>query len=137
MTEKERIETIISHEGMTLSQFANAINIQTSTLSHIMSGRNNPSLDVMKRILQRFPYISPDWLIFGQEPMRRQISHSHEMGTLFDLDETINTSTNDIPENKEKQSVEYPEEDIPAVVHKTISRIIVFYSDNTFEEITK
>ena len=138
MTEKERIEALIRYEGLSLSQFANEINIQGSTLSHIMNGRNNPSLDVMKRILERFSEISPDWLIFGKEPMCRQISNSHEMPTLFDETE--------IPIKKpatflEDTSNAKPESDLISIspIHppKTIKRIVIFYSDNTFEEINK
>lgn len=138
MTEKERIEALINHEGLTLSQFANEINIQGSTLSHIMNGRNNPSLDVMKRILERFPYISPDWLIFGREPMRRQISHSHEMPSLFPDADISSESTNIISE--EIHHEEAPKEKNENKVHpssKSITRVVIFYSDNTFEEISK
>lgn len=137
MTEKERLETLMRHEGLSLSQFANEINIQGSTLSHIMNGRNNPSLDVVKRILDRFPSINPDWLIFGREPMRRQISKSQEIPSLFDMEE-IST-----PEQTQQQQV-------PAEINETsqqpinvqnnckeITKVVIFYSDNTYEEIIK
>ena len=137
MTEKERLETLMRHEGLSLSQFANEINIQGSTLSHIMNGRNNPSLDVVKRILDRFPSINPDWLIFGREPMRRQISKSQEIPSLFDMDE-IST-----PEQTQQQQVtteikETSQQPINVQNNcKEITKVVIFYSDNTYEEIIK
>lgn len=137
MTEKERLETLMRHEGLSLSQFANEINIQGSTLSHIMNGRNNPSLDVVKRILDRFPSINPDWLIFGREPMRRQISKSQEIPSLFDMEE-IST-----PEQPQQQQVpteikETSQQPINVQNNcKEITKVVIFYSDNTYEEIIK
>ena len=137
MTEKERLETLMRYEGLSLSQFANEINIQGSTLSHIMNGRNNPSLDVVKRILDRFPSINPDWLIFGREPMRRQISKSQEIPSLFDMEE-IST-----PEQTQQQQVpteikETSQQPINVQNnYKEITKVIIFYSDNTYEEIIK
>ena len=139
MTEKDRIEALIRHEGLSLSQFANEINIQGSTLSHIMSGRNNPSLDVMKRILERFPNINPDWLIFGKEPRLRQISQSHEMPSLFDepeLSASTLASSVQVPETL-SISTETKEEKTVVQSSRTITRVVIFYSDNTFEEIAK
>lgn len=137
MTEKERLETLMRHEGLSLSQFANEINIQGSTLSHIMNGRNNPSLDVVKRILDRFPSINPDWLIFGREPMRRQISKSQEIPSLFDMEE-IST-----PEQTQQQQIpteikETSQQPINVQNNcKEITKVVIFYSDNTYEEIIK
>ncbi len=137
MTEKERIEALMRHEGFSLSQFANEINIQGSTLSHIMNGRNNPSLDVMKRILERFPSISPDWLIFGREPMRRQISHSHEMPSLFDIQEISTPKQAQQQESIPLHDQDIQQQSITINNQKTITKVVIFYSDNTYEEIIR
>ena len=138
MTEKERLETLMRHEGLSLSQFANEINIQGSTLSHIMNGRNNPSLDVVKRILDRFPSINPDWLIFGREPMRRQISKSQEIPSLFDMEEISNleqTQQQQVP-TEIKDTYQQPI-NVQNNNCKEITKVVIFYSDNTYEEIIK
>lgn len=72
MNERERIEKILVSEGMTAKQFAQEVGIQAGTISNIMNGRNNPSLDVMQRILNRFRTIQSDWLILGVGSMYRQ-----------------------------------------------------------------
>ena len=62
----ERITKIREREGMTPSKFAEAIGIQRSAMSHILNGRNNVSLDVLIKILERFTYVDSDWLLFGK-----------------------------------------------------------------------
>ena len=92
MTEKSRIEKVMLQQSMTAGQFASEIGVQNSTLSHILNDRNKPSLEVLKKILSRFPEISTDWLILGQGSMYRQEIHSKEL-TLFDsLDENSSLS---------------------------------------------
>lgn len=68
---KERIIKIMECERMGQAQFASAIGIQRAAMSHIISGRNNPSLDVMTKILHRYPQINPDWLLLGKGEMLR------------------------------------------------------------------
>ncbi len=63
--EARRILQVMQHENMNLSQFAQAIGVKISSISHIVKGRNNPSLDIMQRVLRRFDYLSAQWLILG------------------------------------------------------------------------
>jgi transcriptional regulator with XRE-family HTH domain len=93
MSEKVRIEKVIQMVGLTSGLFAQEIGIQTSTLSHILNERNKPSLDVMKKILNRYPNINAEWLILGQGSIQRKESHS-QAPTLFG-DEDINGSISD------------------------------------------
>ena len=93
MSEKVRIEKVIQMVGLTSGQFAQEIGIQTSTLSHILNERNKPSLDVMKKILNRYPNINAEWLILGHGSIQRKESHS-QAPTLFG-DEDISGSISD------------------------------------------
>ena len=68
---KERILKVMETEGYSQAQFAAEIGIQRAAMSHIISGRNNPSLDVLLKILRRFPSVSSDWLLFGNGPMMK------------------------------------------------------------------
>ena len=52
---RERIKEIIEREGMSQGQFADYIGINRPTLSHVIAGRNNPSMDVVMKIHQHFP----------------------------------------------------------------------------------
>ena len=65
----ERIMEIMRNKGFNSSRFAEEIGIQRAAMSHILNGRNNVSLDVCKKILEKFPEISADWLLFGKGEM--------------------------------------------------------------------
>lgn len=67
----DRINVILKSKNITSSQLAEKIGIQPSGMSHILKGRNNPSLDFVKKVLTAYPEISPDWLLFGNGEMLR------------------------------------------------------------------
>ena len=128
MYEKERIEQVIKAMNLTARQFAVEIHVQPGTISNMMAGRNNPSLEVMKRIMERYPTLNPEWLIAGRGEMWRTVP-GQEPG-LFDAQ---------APDPQEKRVRNIPKEEpqIPAAPQKQISRIVVYYTDNTYEEFTK
>lgn len=70
----DRINRIIEKKQMSTTQFADYINIQRPTMSHIISGRNNPSLDIVMKILTAFPDINSEWLMFGSGKMYKEDS---------------------------------------------------------------
>ena len=62
---RSRIEEVIERSGMSQSQFADFIEVKRPTLSHILAGRNNPSMEVVMKIHQKFPKINILWLLDG------------------------------------------------------------------------
>jgi len=64
-----RIKQIIDKEKLSSTQFATEIGVQRSALSHVLSGRNKPSLDFMMKIKTRYPDINLDWLMLGKGKM--------------------------------------------------------------------
>lgn len=160
MDDKEKIEKIMQIEKLNSVQFAAEIGIQGSTLSHILNGRNKPSLEVLKKILNRFRTINSDWLILDTGTMYRQEKHS-QTPLLFPIEDE-NTSNTVISEVKSDtnfhSNFSQKRNDLPPVemkavsttdisnyinqksdsISKSVERIIVYYSDNTFQEfITK
>lgn len=139
---KERIIKVMEHEGMGQAQFSAAIGIQRAAMSHIISGRNNPSLDVMLKILHRFPYISPDWLLFGKGEMLRT---GMEEGDLFRQSPSSTPPEIRLIEEPKEENQDSKAEEVsviespsmpvipPENTPKRVERIMVFYSDNTFE----
>ena len=97
---KERILAVMEHEGLTPSKFAEAIGIQRSAMSHIISGRNNPSLDVLIKILERFTYVDSDWLLFGKGTMMRE--HVLTEPNLFTNTTIIPSNVQDSPEYRKE-----------------------------------
>ena len=68
----DRIQLILKSMNLSPSQFADQISVQRSSLSHILSGRNKPSLDFVSKVLTSYPDISSDWLLFGTGTMIRK-----------------------------------------------------------------
>lgn len=129
MNERQRLEQIIESEGLTAKQFAEEVGIQAGTISNIVNGRNNPSLDVMQRVLNRFRTISSDWLILGIGSMYR--TNGAPDTTLFDI-KPIEVEQ---PEQQEIKTENKPEQIISAPAQsKVIDKIMIFYTDGTFEE---
>ena len=126
MNEKERIERIMKSMNLSARQFAEQIHVRPGTISNMMSGRNNPSLDVMRRIMERYPTLNPEWLILGVGETWRTAPGNEPQ--LFD---------GIAPEGIRKIVVATKEEpQTPAAPPKKICRIVVYYTDNTFEEFT-
>lgn len=145
MDEKERIEKIMEAENLNSSQFAVEIGIQGSTLSHILNGRNKPSLDVLKKILNRFRTVNSDWLILGVGAMYRNSSQSQQ-AVLFDIKPETNTESGSYAEKEDEKVVSFSDKsrnlahfnaENTTSTSKAITKVVVFYSDNTFEEIIK
>lgn len=65
----DRILKLIHKKGLTASKFAEEIGVQRSSISHILSGRNKPSLDLVLKILEKYPTINTDWLLTGKGEM--------------------------------------------------------------------
>lgn len=141
MIMKERIIKIMEREGLTPSKFAEAIGIQRSGMSHIMGGRNNPSLDVLLKILERFTYVDTEWLLFGKGEMtREQLSAEPDLFTNTPL---IQPEAQPEREDRQETKVETPvNTPQPTVIEriicenkssKNVSKIMIFYSDNTFD----
>ena len=76
----DRIKYLMKLNNLSASAFADEIGVQRSSVSHILSGRNKPSLDFVIKVLNRFPNVSSDWLLLGktdvtnvkQEPENKQ-----------------------------------------------------------------
>ena len=172
---KNRIAEIIEKEKLSSLKFATIIGIQPSAVSHILSGRNNPSTDVIQKILNNFRTISSDWLILGVGPMYRETGeaskkqsievkiepNSPKMASLFEEEqendteyrkENVTTSTQNfqssqnqsstsserqqqatISTNSETKHSEQPESKT-SLPQKIVKKIIIYYSDSTFEE---
>ena len=67
----DRLKLIMQTKNISPAEFADILEVQRSGISHLLSGRNNPSLGFIEKILLRFPEISPDWLILGKGAMNR------------------------------------------------------------------
>lgn len=137
---KDRILEFLKRENKSSVQFAEEIGVQPSGISHIISGRNRPSLDFVLKMLDKYNYISVEWLLFGRGQMYKEAKDP----TLFDdilRTETYNKPDDEIENVKkvaEFASYRTKPEEVAEYTHnemnKPIKRIIWFYNDNSFEE---
>lgn len=156
MEMRERIAKIIASEGLNSSAFADLLGIQRSNISHILNGRNGPSLELLQKILNAFPHYNTDWLLMGRgeiykKPVQTSIFDSIEDTTV--VNEVDKDDKQDVqqgfpmPEpvvdvhdngNAATQQQDSPLRDISPVVEQITQRasevkqIVVLYSDNTF-----
>ena len=108
----ERIEKIINDNNLSASSFAKLIGVQRSSISHILSGRNNPSLDLLLKIHKSFDYVSLEWLILGDNPLENSPSK-------LENTDTPKKSTLETDFNHDNESL--------------LREIVYYYNDGSFE----
>jgi transcriptional regulator with XRE-family HTH domain len=131
---KERLIEFLKAENKTSAQFAEDIGVQPSGISHILSGRNKPSLDFILKMLEKYKYLSTEWLLFGKgnmynekvipdlfnQPLEGQrLSEKEHAGKLSDTKSTHNAEKTDAYEIDDQITVE---------------KIVWFYNNNSFRE---
>ncbi len=130
---KERILQFIQSEQLSSTQFADTIGVQRSSVSHILSGRNNPSFDFIRKILLTYHQIRAEWLILGEGVMYK----SDESRELFDENAPVygDTKSEETRETVKKETVD-KRVDSEQEKHETagIERVVIFYRNNTFTE---
>lgn len=137
---KDRLAHILRAKNLTASQFAELMEIQPSNVSHLMNGRNKPSLDFLMKLKEVFPEYNFDWIIMGKKPITINdpnpvVADNQQMK--FEDDEKKIIEFDDVEEVKPKIEEEIIEEKIKtatlSVGNQEIEKIIVVYSDKTFE----
>jgi transcriptional regulator with XRE-family HTH domain len=127
-TIQDRIRMIIKMHNLNSSGFADKIGVQRSSLSHILSGRNKPSLDFLEKTLAAFPRVNGDWLITGQMPKATTIG-SGEVKTVQSSPMENSASSSKKTPGAAKKEIE------SGNTERKIVKILVLYSDGTFEEV--
>lgn len=139
---KNRILEFLRAENKSSAQFAEEIGVQASSISHIISGRNNPSLDFTMKMLVKYPSLSTDWLLFGSGQMYRE----SKLNGLFDVDLTkTRVSQEKLTENKINDNLKSlkagntgdygtMDDSNSASSVRKVCRIVFIYNDDTFKE---
>lgn len=147
-----RLKQFLAAENITQAQFADTIKVVRASVSHVLSGRNNPGYDFIKAIMTAYPLLNVEWLMLGKGRMYKDGRPDTETALLFnevestdipepeadvlpqesvksplpaDMDRNIGTTTECDTSVKTMQSI---------VKQRKISKIIVLFDDGTFEE---
>ena len=133
---KDRIAHIIRAKNLTAAEFAMQLGIQPSNISHLLAGRNNPSLDFVKKLKETFPEYSLEWIIFGKGPITVSEPFVESGSTIKD---SKSQSQEEIKETKIEKDLFDLSLDVPTSPQSSspsdvvLTKMIMVYSDNTFE----
>jgi transcriptional regulator with XRE-family HTH domain len=136
----EKIKQILAEKNLSPSLFADEIGIQRSSMSHILAGRNKPSLDIVQKIVRRFPELGLNWILEDEnsESGTSRTMDSKPVGLpLFDPTKSAAPRPADLNRKKNPTNSRVYENLKPqesGKEEKKIERILVFYSDGTFQE---
>lgn len=142
----ERLQQFLAAENISQSQFAETIGVARASVSHILAGRNRPGYDFICSLLEHYPSLNSEWILMGKGKMYKGAvdkapqadapviapvpapleAHKDENGTM--VQESLFTAQEE-PEIHASAPVP------PVSSARTVSKIIVFYSDNTFQEL--
>jgi transcriptional regulator with XRE-family HTH domain len=133
---RDRIIAFLKAENKSSSQLAEEIGVQPSGISHIISGRNKPSLDFILKMLEKYKHLSSEWLLFGKGDMyadkaqqdlffasdEQKLLENMPVEELFTENLKVKGITNPEPEQKLQNDT------------KIVEKIAWFYSDGSFRE---
>ena len=155
-----RLKQFLAAENISQSQFADTIKVVRASVSHVLSGRNNPGYDFIKAIMTAYPSLSIEWLMLGKGKMYKEAAvdiatdrstppHTLNDGNLFpeddiyELENDFNPITvpNFIQEPApmpEKRILEQSftlstKQEVP-VNQRKITKIIAFFDDGSYQE---
>jgi len=100
----KRLQQFLDAENISPAQLADALGVTRAAISHILSGRNRPGFEFLEAVAVQYPQISMDWLLTGKGRMYKDSLPAPSL---------------------EPAAVQTP---------RRVSKILVFYDDNTFEE---
>ena len=134
---KDRIAHIIRAKNLTAAEFALRLGVQPSNVSHLIAGRNNPSLEFVKKLKETFPEYNLDWIVLGKGPMTVSEPLIEQRATAVPVDSLVEeVSTVDASmERALFDAVASPmvsEPSLPAA-SSGLKQVIMVFEDNRFE----
>ena len=118
----KRLKIIIDYYEISATVLAEKIEVQRSSISHILSGRNKPSLDFVLKVLKAFPEVELYWLLNGVGEFPKQIARN------------ISPPISEVSKNLTSENL--IKTDSVENTNSEIERIVIFYKDGTFKNYT-
>lgn len=134
----QRLLQFLNAENISQAQFADRLGVARASVSHILAGRNRPGFDFLERMANCYPSLSLEWMISGKGKMYKtgneQVAPSlwddgQEASEQFAKQEILDEKAPIIESKSLDKSTQH------AIKQRSISRIVVFYDDNTFQEL--
>ena len=121
-----RLRTIMEFYQLSASAFADKIQVPRSSISHLLSGRNKPSLDFVLKVVKEFEDVELYWLLNGKGSFPNSLAPIQTSGTTASIQENS-------PKAKSSANNDFK---LPETAKK-IERIVIFFDDGTFKEYLK
>ena len=143
-----RLQQVMDYYGLNAAAFADALEIQRSGISHLLSERNKPSLDFILKLIEKFPEVDMYWITQGkgtfprkeekEVSVRKKVQQPDLFSDIPEIEMESPSPTLSSPIKEEKKvsldkEVSLPSSIVNNTVGKKIKRIIFFYEDNHFE----
>ncbi len=150
-----RVKQVLEHYSLTSSTFADSINVQRSSISHLMSGRNKPSLDFVMKITDNYPEVDLQWLLNGKGSFPKQIGNSYQTSPTIPSDNTeadlFSFQENSVSQVKSEKQPEKSKKHVAPInsindvvpekksntrfsaTDKNLIKVILFYDDGSFD----
>ena len=144
----DKIKQVLTIKNLSPSYLADDIGVQRSSISHILSGRNRPSLDIIQRIVRRFPEFTYEWFLESDLQLSSDdnnpqpstgLRQSQEPPTRIAQFDTNSREPLKLPRpaTGKDSTVSQNEPNVPkleATLKPLVERILIFYTDGTFRE---
>jgi len=126
----KRLQKILKEYGLTATAFAEEIDFNRSTISHLLSGRNKPSLEFVLKVVERFPDVNLYWLLNGKGNFPASASTSEKEISKPPIVHSSPISNSPSEEN----FASIPSEEKSAKSQNDVDRIVIFYKNGSFKE---
>ena len=136
-----RLQQFLAAENISQAQLADSLKVARAGISHIMAGRNKPSYDFLAALMNRYPRLNIEWLMFGKGKMYKDLMETSEIATdLFDEDlfsSQISKEDKKVMENIEPSiEIKSLESKVQETVkQRNVKKIIILFDDNTYQEL--
>lgn len=136
-----RLQQFLAAENISQANFADSLNVARAGISHILAGRNKPSYDFLAALMNRYPRLNIEWLMFGKGKMYKDLMETSEIATdLFDEDlfsSQISKEDKQVIENIEPSiEIKSLESKVQETVkQRNVKKIIILFDDNTYQEL--
>lgn len=135
----KRLDSLLEYYNLNAASFADKIGVQRSSLSHLLSGRNKPSLDFILKILEVFPEVDLYWILNGKgtfPKISNEIKSGDSAATIQSSEPSLGNLFANGTETKSIAPTLQINKTVPTKqsVSNEVEKIVFFYKDGTFKE---
>ncbi|TQI70888.1 DNA-binding XRE family transcriptional regulator [Gramella sp. Hel_I_59] len=126
-----RLQRILEYYDLSAASFADKIEVGRSSISHILSGRNKPSLDFVMKVVKNFPEVELYWLLNGKGSFPPRTDSGNEKSV--QQAKVDQSAQEPLKRNSEENTTKDVQINQESSINKKVKRIVFFYEDGTFE----